>query len=188
MFGMFWKHEAHSASNPPARVWLYAPIRPSRRPGFTAAVWSSFFVGLATSTGRPDRGLGDRRHMEIGEWTATRELGEIYRGIRELGLETNLAELEAFGFTVMENALEPDLVDELRGAILRIASERAGRVLDPDHETDHTGMEFQPYLIFRDPAFKRAVVNPGPLALITYLLGKHCVLSSLGCHLKGPGG
>ena len=49
-------------------------------------------------------------------------------------------------------------------------------------------MQFQPFLLFEDPVFKQSVLNPGPLALVTYLLGRHCVLSSLGCHLKGPGG
>jgi hypothetical protein len=39
--------------------------------------------------------------MEIGEWRATRDLNDLYREIRDLGLETNLAELEAFGFTVI---------------------------------------------------------------------------------------
>jgi hypothetical protein len=126
--------------------------------------------------------------MEIGAWRATRELNDTYREIRALGLETNLAELEAFGFTVIEGALGPDLTAALRDAILRIASEKVGRALDPDGETAYRGMEFQAYLLFQDPVFKRAVLNPGPLALITYLLGQHCVLSSLGCHLKGPGG
>ena len=45
--------------------------------------------------------------MEILDWPATRELNGIYREIRELGLETNLAELEAFGFTVIDNTLSP---------------------------------------------------------------------------------
>ncbi|HET6792963.1 MAG TPA: phytanoyl-CoA dioxygenase family protein [Acidimicrobiales bacterium] len=126
--------------------------------------------------------------MEIGDWAATRELNGIYGDIRRLGLEANLAELEAFGFTVIEGALGPELTEELKGAILAVASERVGHELDPVGETEYTGMEFQPYLLFRDPVFKRSVLNPGPLALITYLLGRHCVLSSLGCHLKGPGG
>jgi len=43
--------------------------------------------------------------MEIGDWAATRDLNRIYADIRALGLETNLAELEAFGFTVIEGAL-----------------------------------------------------------------------------------
>ena len=35
--------------------------------------------------------------MQIGDWAATPDLNDIYREIRDLGLETNLAELEAFG-------------------------------------------------------------------------------------------
>jgi hypothetical protein len=56
--------------------------------------------------------------MEIGDWAATRDLNAIYGQIRALGLEANLAELEAFGFTVIEGALSPDLTRRLRGAVL----------------------------------------------------------------------
>ena len=48
--------------------------------------------------------------MKIGDWSATRSLSGLYREIRELGLETNLAELEAFGFTIIEDALDADLM------------------------------------------------------------------------------
>lgn len=126
--------------------------------------------------------------MDIGDWSATPDLNDIYRDIRELGLETNLAELEAFGFTVIENALSPDQVAHFRGRILEISEARIGRKLDLEAETEHTDTEFIPYLLYKDPRFKESVVNPKPLALITYLLGKHCILSSLGSHLKGPGG
>jgi hypothetical protein len=33
--------------------------------------------------------------MEIGDWRSTRDLNALYREIRQLGLETNLAELDA---------------------------------------------------------------------------------------------
>jgi ectoine hydroxylase-related dioxygenase (phytanoyl-CoA dioxygenase family) len=36
--------------------------------------------------------------------------------------------------------------------------------------------------------FESAVLNPKPLALITYLLGQSCLLSSLSSHVKGTGG
>ena len=39
--------------------------------------------------------------LQIGNWKATAELGEVYRAARELGIESNLAELEAFGFTIV---------------------------------------------------------------------------------------
>src|SRR5437764_3532783 len=126
--------------------------------------------------------------MEIEDWAATKDLNRIYRQIRELGLETNLAELEAFGFTVIPDALSPALTKELREAILHAAEGSEGRRLDVDNEAEYQGMKFVPYLLFKDSVFKQSVMNPGPLALVTYLVGNHCVLSSLGCHLKGPGG
>jgi ectoine hydroxylase-related dioxygenase (phytanoyl-CoA dioxygenase family) len=126
--------------------------------------------------------------MEIGDWQATRELNDIYREIRALGLETNLAELEAFGFTVIEDALDPQLTKELREAVLRTAEDFTGRRLDLDAETEFESLRYVPFLLFRDPVFKQSVLNPRPLALVTYLLGKSCVLSSLGSHVKGPGG
>src|SRR5512141_3119482 len=42
--------------------------------------------------------------------------------------------------------------------------------------------------MFKDPLFEDAVLNERPLALITYLLGQSCRLSSLTSHVKGPGG
>jgi ectoine hydroxylase-related dioxygenase (phytanoyl-CoA dioxygenase family) len=132
--------------------------------------------------------------MDIGDWSATRDLNEVYREIRALGLETNLAELEAFGFTVIEGALDDGQVEAMRAVILALAEERLGRRLDLDHETEPTNdgggsdVALIPFLLYKDPIFKQAVLNPKSLALITYLLGRHCILSSLTCHLKGPGG
>jgi len=126
--------------------------------------------------------------MEIGDWSATRDLNDLYREIRALGLESNLAELEAFGFTIIEGALSPQLTTQLRDTILRIAEQRRGAKLDLAAETDLNDIALIPYLLFKDRVFREAVLNPKPLALISYLLGKHCILSSLVCHLKGPGG
>lgn len=47
--------------------------------------------------------------MEIGDWRATRGLNDLYREIRERGLETNVAKLDAFGFTVVEDAISTEL-------------------------------------------------------------------------------
>lgn len=126
--------------------------------------------------------------MEIGNWSATPDLNDIYRDIRALGLENNLAELEAFGFTVVENALSPEQVTYFRDKIIEISEARMGRKLDLENETEHAETAFIPYLLYKDKRFKESVTNPKTLTLISYLLGQHCILSSLGCHLKGPGG
>jgi hypothetical protein len=95
--------------------------------------------------------------------------------------------LEAFGFTVIEGALSPDLTARLRGAVLGAWEARYGRQLDLENETELHEVELASYLLFKDPVFEEAVLNPKPLALITYLLGRSCWLSSLTSHVKGPG-
>ncbi|HWA63337.1 MAG TPA: phytanoyl-CoA dioxygenase family protein [Caulobacteraceae bacterium] len=126
--------------------------------------------------------------MEIGDWRATRDLNGLYRQIRALGLETNLAELDAFGFTVIENALTPELTTALRSAVLRQAEQTFAQALDVEAETEHRNWKLVPYLMFKDRVFEEAVLNEKPLALITWLLGQSCRLSSLTSHVKGPGG
>ena len=126
--------------------------------------------------------------MEIGDWSACPDLVDVYREIRELGLERNLAELEAFGYTVIEKALDDDQTVTMRDRIVELAEKRMGKSLDLDAETEHHETKYAQYLLFEDPMFKAAVTNPKTMALISYLLGKRCILSSLGSHVKGPGG
>ncbi len=49
-------------------------------------------------------GLTDHRRtdMKIGDWKAVAGMADVYNQARELGIETNIAEIEAFGFTVIE--------------------------------------------------------------------------------------
>ena len=61
------------------------------------------------------------------------------------------------------------------------------RSLDLENETDLREVQLAPYLLYKDPVFEQAVLNPKPLALITYLLGYSCWLSSMTSHVKGPG-
>jgi hypothetical protein len=126
--------------------------------------------------------------LEIADWRSTRDLNDLYREIRALGLETRLAELEAFGFTVIEDALAPELTHELRDAVVGEAEKRLSRKLDAENETGHEGYALVPYLLFKRPVFEQALLNPKPLALITYLLGRSCLLSSMTSHFKGPNG
>jgi ectoine hydroxylase-related dioxygenase (phytanoyl-CoA dioxygenase family) len=126
--------------------------------------------------------------MRIDDWTACPDLVDVYRDIEALGLEKNLAELEAFGFTVIEKALDDETTVAMRDRILALAEKRLGKSLDLENETEHKETKYAQYLLFEDPMFKAAVTNRKTLALIRYLLGKKCILSSLGSHVKGPGG
>lgn len=126
--------------------------------------------------------------MEIGDWRATRGLNGLYRDIRGLGLEPAVAELDAFGFTVIPNALPGELVQRCRDAILRIGEQRFGSRLELEDERSHAGWKGLFYLLAADPAFEEVVLNERVLALVTYLLGPGCLLSSIVSHVKGPGG
>jgi ectoine hydroxylase-related dioxygenase (phytanoyl-CoA dioxygenase family) len=126
--------------------------------------------------------------MEIGNWRATEDLNEIYRDIRRLGLESNLAELEAFGFTVIENILDGETTRKLRDEVLRAAEGFLNQKLDLDREETHREVKSIPYLLYRDQVFEKALLCEKTLVLITYLLGNHCLLSSMSSFMKGPGG
>ncbi len=103
--------------------------------------------------------------MQIGDWAATPDLNQIYREIRELGLETNLAELGAFGFTTIEGALSADEVAATRAKVIAEISEaRLGRKLDLDGEADYEDLSFIPFLLFKDPIFKIGLLNPAARA------------------------
>lgn len=110
--------------------------------------------------------------------------------IEELALTQNLLELEVQGYTVVAGVLSPDRIARAKAAILRRVESKTGRKIDPDKATadDFHGMAYQHYLLFDDPVFPEILLEPKPLALMTYLLGESCVLSSMGCHFRGPGG
>ena len=114
----------------------------------------------------------------------------ILAEIDALGLNDHLRDLEVQGFTVVEGVLSEDRIERAKAAILRRVESKAGKTIDPETATalDFNGMAYQHYLMFDDPVFPEILLEPKPLALISYLLGESCVLSSMGCHFRGPGG
>lgn len=132
--------------------------------------------------------------MEIADWQATSDLNDLYREIRRLDLEQNIAELDNFGFTIVEpdKVAPPGFADRLLEAILSIVEKRTGVRPDLKGGSTHidlprgTGDEHY-WLLFEDRVFEEALMNPVGLALATYLLGESCVLSVQSALLKGPG-
>lgn len=114
----------------------------------------------------------------------------IMSRIRHFGVAENLLELITEGYTVVRGALSPDTVERAKSAILNTVATRTGHRIDPNAAlpADYRGMDYIPYLVFDDPVFQEILLEPRTLALLEYLLGESCVLSSLGCHLRGPGG
>ncbi len=117
-------------------------------------------------------------------------LRRILDRVTALGLNDNLLDLETQGYTIVPGVLSASRIERAKAAILRRVERTTSRRIDPLTATadDFAGMQYIPYLLYDDEVFEEILMEPAPLALITWLLGESCLLSSLGCHFRGPGG
>ncbi len=125
------------------------------------------------------------------------QLDSVVAEIRALGIESQLAELESLGLTVVPpaRAARPGFADRLRGAVLRVATERCGEQPDLGDGSTHANIQATAgqrgetwlwRLLFEDPVFEEALMNPVQLALVTSLLGYSAKLSNSSAVIKGP--
>jgi ectoine hydroxylase-related dioxygenase (phytanoyl-CoA dioxygenase family) len=115
-------------------------------------------------------------------------VGDIDAQIRARGLERHAYELDLHGYTVVENALQPDAVKTLRQALLTIAEQDEGQPIDSLGSThDNRTQEVMLLLSRGGRPFEELVQHPVTLALITYLLGQSCTISSVTGYVKGRG-
>ena len=107
-----------------------------------------------------------------------------------LDLQAHVLELEAQGFTTIRGALSRTQISRAKAAIVARVERTTGRAVDEAAESgaNFKGMQYIPYLLYDDEIFEAILLEPRPLALITWLLGESCLLSSMGCHFRGPGG
>ncbi|MGI9261727.1 MAG: phytanoyl-CoA dioxygenase family protein, partial [Woeseiaceae bacterium] len=125
------------------------------------------------------------------------QLDSAVEDIRTLGLESQLAELESLGLTVIppDKAAAPGFAGRLRDAVLRAAADRFGTEADLVDGSTHADIEATAgqrgetwlwRLLFEDPVFEEALENPVALALVTSLLGYSAKLSNSSAVIKGP--
>ena len=118
---------------------------------------------------------------------AVRDLDEAYAEIDRLGLHKELAEIDAYGYTVVEGLLPKDQLETARQAIMDLCEAQTG--VKPNLETGegHEDYRLIPWLMPRHPVFQDILLNEKALALVSYLTGKSSQLSTMACHFKGPG-
>ncbi|HEX9889886.1 MAG TPA: phytanoyl-CoA dioxygenase family protein [Nitriliruptorales bacterium] len=118
-----------------------------------------------------------------------------YRTLRDLGLASHVAEIDAFGFTVIppELAAPDGLADRLLERLLEISAQRNGGIV-PDVETGSThgellnaGGQHMFFLLQEGRVFEEALMNPVALAFSDYLVGQDAIFSSMTSMVKGPG-
>ena len=117
-------------------------------------------------------------------------LQRILEKIRSLDLTEHLIELETNGYTTLKGVLDERKIARATAAILDRIERTTGKRIDVATESGDNiaGVSYIPYLLYDDLVFEEILLEPKPLALVTYLLGESCLLSSIGCHFKGPGG
>lgn len=110
------------------------------------------------------------------------------RRIAELGLEVNIKELDERGYTVVENVAPIEFFDRLRERILEVAEEDRARGLKTlgGRENSPTGQTLF-HLLARGRVFEEAVLNPGLITLLTHLLGRSFMVSTLTAMVRPKG-
>ncbi len=114
----------------------------------------------------------------------------VWARIRELELESHVAELETQGLTVVapEQAAPAGFTDRLREATLRFIEEIDSH--PPDLKTGDTHKNQMlgdyHYVILRDPVFQEMLCQGVAVALLDYLLGESCIVHANSVLCKGP--
>ena len=131
------------------------------------------------------------RSPEVGPDTEV-----LWAEITRLGLAPYVGQLEVCGFCVIppDLATKSGMVNDLLAAIGKVHRRRFGADIDLKGESEASlkGKKgplggLMPYVLFEDPAFQAALLNPVALALVTFMLGRNAILSSCQASLKAAG-
>lgn len=127
--------------------------------------------------------------MQIQDWPSAKTTPALYRELKQLDLLENLAELEAFGFTVIppEKVGPPELHAQVREAATRVACERKGCTEDTLEDVYAEGQELLRFCLWDDRVFEKLVLTPAALGLIQWMVGTDCILSLCNVWVKGKG-
>ena len=127
--------------------------------------------------------------MKIQDWPSSKTTPALYRELKELDLLEHLAELDAFGFTVLppEKVGPPEQLEAAREAVLRVACERKDCTVDELEDVFSDGQELLRFVLWDDQIFEKLVVHPAALGLIQWLVGTDCILSLCNAWIKGKG-
>lgn len=97
----------------------------------------------------------------------------------------HIAAVEEHGYTIVENAIEPDLLDKLNDTLLRLEREMNVQPAKNGFEGHHTVRIYN--LLALDPVFRRVPVHRSVLPVIEGVLDEGCLVSSLSSISIDPG-
>ena len=119
--------------------------------------------------------------MEIGDWISSAEVNDTYRQARKLGLESNLLELEMYGFTIIEpEKVGLDLTGRLtKAAHALINAEAPSHVPLNTYDKGNVDGRHIFHLLLKDPVFVEGLMNP-----VVMTLARSCVLVAIALVVK----
>jgi ectoine hydroxylase-related dioxygenase (phytanoyl-CoA dioxygenase family) len=97
----------------------------------------------------------------------------------------HLARIDVDGYTIVEDAIEPDLVVDLREAIRRLERELHVEPKGTSAEGHATRRMYN--LLAKDPVFQAMPVHPNVLPVVEQVLDRGCLLSGMTAIDIGPG-
>jgi ectoine hydroxylase-related dioxygenase (phytanoyl-CoA dioxygenase family) len=100
-------------------------------------------------------------------------------------VEAHVDRIERDGYTIVEDAIEPDLIAASRDAIRRLESELDVRPRDTAAEGHSTKRIYN--LLAKDPVFRAMPVHPRVLPVVEQILDRGCLLSGMTAIDIGPG-
>ena len=115
--------------------------------------------------------------MDISQYGTSPHVDPLMQELEDYGLFKHVAELEAYGMTVVppeKMGVDEDFVERLRNGILRTCDKRNGIEIG-DYRTaipakESTGNSW--LLLQEDEVFVEAATNPRMLALVRWLCGQ----------------
>jgi ectoine hydroxylase-related dioxygenase (phytanoyl-CoA dioxygenase family) len=99
--------------------------------------------------------------------------------------EGHVARIASDGYTIIEDAIEPELVAALRADLERLHGELHVTPADNDFEGRHTLRVYN--LLARDDVWARVPVHANVLPVVEGVLDRGCLVSSLSSIAIGPG-
>jgi len=100
-------------------------------------------------------------------------------------MERHVREIAERGYTILEGVIEPDLVDAMSAALLRLEAELAIKPGANLFEGDHTIRIYN--LLAHDRVFERVPVHGAVLPIVEQVLDRGCLVSSLSSISIDPG-
>jgi len=97
----------------------------------------------------------------------------------------HVGEIAEQGYTIVADAIEPDLVDELADALARLERELEAVPARNSFEGEHTVRIYN--LLARAPVFQHVPVHPSVLPIVEGVLDQGCLVSSLSSIAIDPG-